>query len=33
VDGPVEEAACRAVIDDRRPQDYMERQWKKGVFI
>jgi tRNA(adenine34) deaminase len=33
VDGPVEEAACRAVIDDRRPQAYMDRQWKKGVFI
>jgi tRNA(Arg) A34 adenosine deaminase TadA len=33
VDGPVEEAACRALIDDPRPQAYMDRQWKRGVFI
>jgi tRNA(Arg) A34 adenosine deaminase TadA len=33
VDGPVEEEACRAVIDDPRPQAYMDREWKRGVFI
>lgn len=33
VEGPVEEALCRALVDDPRVRRYVERQGRRGVFI